>query len=150
MAIYPREDPRTTLPQLEKLFNSQLDTLAKNISNRFDGIDTYILNSKETFETTPPIYFKEYDSGLVTIGASTATAVTATIVTPDGYTGYIIGCTISNGTDGSGESFCNPYNYYFNSDTQLMADVRNTATSQVKIHALFTVIWVNKNIVGVL
>lgn len=150
MAIYNREDPRTALPQLEKLFNSQLDTLAKDISNRFDGIDTYILNSKETFETTPPIYFKEYDSGLVTFTASNATSADATITSPSGYTGYIIRCRVQNGTDGSGESFCNPYNYYFQSSTTLRAYVRNSSTSQAKAHVLFTVIWVNNNLVGVL
>lgn len=153
MAIYNREDPRTALPQLEKHLAAQFDAINEQIetmSKKFDGIDPYILNSKQTFADTPPIYFKEYDSGLVTIGASTSASIPASITTPNGYVGYIIRTRIQNSSSGVNESGCCAYNYYFNSATELRASVANRFTSQAKVHVLFTVLWVNKNFVGVL
>ena len=39
MAIYPREDPRTALPQLEKKLNEQLQELQKQIDELIKRVE---------------------------------------------------------------------------------------------------------------
>lgn len=119
--------------------------LAKILSS----VKPYLLNSTNIWATRPPIKFAEYDSGLKTLAASTVTNVDATMSNvPTGYTGYIIRCRIQNGSGGVNESGCNPYNFYFQSGTVLRANVRNSFSSQAKVHVLFTVIWVNPNMLS--
>ena len=125
-----------------------IKSLLNKILNSINSIHPYILNSKTTFASAAPIIFKEYDSGLVTIAATNAATVTASCTPPTNYTGYIIRCRVQNGSGGSGESGQVPYNFYFSNSTTLAASVRNNFSTASKVHVLFTVMWVNKNLVG--
>lgn len=110
------------------------------------GIKPYILNSRTTFASAPPIIWSNYDSGLKTIAANSFGSCDATVNdAPSGYTGYIVRCRVQNGTGGVNESGCCPYNFYFLNATTLRASVSNRFSSQAKVHVHFTVLWVNQN-----
>ena len=50
MAIYPREDARTALPQLEKSLNTKIDNLANGLVDMFYPVGSYYETSDTDFD----------------------------------------------------------------------------------------------------
>ena len=93
MAIYPREDPRTSLPQLEKMLNkkaSELDKKIAELDERIDVLDGQIgarYSNSMTLTTHLPANQDSYVEG-------------ATITVPKGV--YVITVYLSLSTSATG------------------------------------------------